>query len=192
MQTVCVYCASSTKIKPQFFEAAEQLGKIFSQEGFGVVFGGGCTGLMGKLADTMMAEGGKITGVIPRFMIDEQWHHPNLTELKVVESMHERKALMAEMASAVVALPGGCGTLEELLEAITWKQLGIITTPIVILNTYGYYDPLIEMLKRSVEEKFMLEIHENMWTVVNTPEEVIPAILNSNNWGTNARSFAAF
>ena len=106
--------------------------------------------------------------------------------------MHERKALMAEMASAVVALPGGCGTLEELLEAITWKQLGIITTPIVILNTDGYYNPLIEMLKRSVEEKFMLEIHENMWTVVDTPEEVIPAILNSNNWGTNARSFAAF
>ena len=114
-----------------------------------------------------------------------------MSELIVVETMHERKALMAEMADAVVALPGGCGTLEELLEAITWKQLGIMSSPIVILNTNGYYDPLIEMLHRAVEEKFMREIHKNMWMVVSTPEEVIPAISASNGWGNNARSFAA-
>ncbi len=191
MQTICVYCASSTQIKPTFFDAAERLGKIFAETGLSVVFGGGCSGLMGKLADTIMAENGKITGIIPRFMIDEEWHHPNLSELIVVETMHERKALMAEMADAVVALPGGCGTLEELLEAITWKQLGIMSSPIVILNTNGYYDPLIEMLHRAVEEKFMREIHKNMWMVVSTPEEVIPAISASNGWGNNARSFAA-
>ena len=149
-------------------------------------------GLMGKLADTIMAENGKITGIIPQFMIDEEWHHPNLSELIVVETMHERKALMAKMADAVVALPGGCGTLEELLEAITWKQLGILTSPIVILNTDGYYDPMIEMLQRAIDEKFMRQKHQNMWMVVQNPEEVIPAILNSEDWGeTNARSFAA-
>jgi len=192
MQTICVYCASSTQLKPQFFEAAERLAKIFVEAGLAVVFGGGCSGLMGKLADTMMAENGKITGIIPQFMIDEEWHHPNLSELIVVETMHERKALMAKMADAVVALPGGCGTLEELLEAITWKQLGILTSPIVILNTDGYYDPMIEMLQRAIDEKFMRQKHQNMWMVVQNPEEVIPAILNSEDWGeTNARSFAA-
>ena len=192
MQTICVYCASSTQIKPQFFDAAERLATIFAEAGFAVVFGGGCSGLMGKLADTIMAENGKITGIIPQFMIDEEWHHPNLSELIVVETMHERKALMAKMADAVVALPGGCGTLEELLEAITWKQLGILTSPIVILNTDGYYDPMIEMLQRAIEEKFMRQKHQNMWMVVQNPEEVIPAILNSEDWGeTNARSFAA-
>ena len=192
MQTICVYCASSTQIKPQFFDAAERLATIFAEAGFAVVFGGGCSGLMGKLADTIMAENGKITGIIPQFMIDEEWHHPNLSELIVVETMHERKALMAKMADAVVALPGGCGTLEELLEAITWKQLGILTSPIVILNTDGYYDPMIEMLQRAIDEKFMRQKHQNMWMVVQNPEEVIPAILNSEDWGeTNARSFAA-
>ena len=192
MQTICVYCASSTQIKPQFFDAAERLATIFAEAGFAVVFGGGCSGLMGKLADTIMAENGQITGIIPQFMIDEEWHHPNLSELIVVETMHERKALMAKMADAVVALPGGCGTLEELLEAITWKQLGILTSPIVILNTDGYYDPMIEMLQRAIEEKFMRQKHQNMWMVVQNPEEVIPAILNSEDWGeTNARSFAA-
>jgi len=192
MQTICVYCASSTQIKPQFFDAAERLATIFAEAGFAVVFGGGCSGLMGKLADTIMAENGKITGIIPQFMIDEEWHHPNLSELIVVETMHERKALMAKMADAVVALPGGCGTLEELLEAITWKQLGILTSPIVILNTDGYYDPMIEMLQRAIEEKFMRQKHQNMWMVVQNPEEVIQAILNSEDWGeTNARSFAA-
>jgi len=191
MQTICVYCASSTQIKPTFFDAAERLGKIFAETGLSVVFGGGCSGLMGKLADTIMAENGKITGIIPRFMIDEEWHHPNLSELIVVETMHERKALMAEMADAVVALPGGCGTLEELLEAITWKQLGIMSSPIVILNTNGYYDPLIEMLHRAVEENFMRDVHKKMWEVVETPEEVLSAIENSSSWDLNARSFAA-
>ena len=192
MQTICVYCASSTQLKPQFFDATERLAKIFVEAGLAVVFGGGCSGLMGKLADTMMAENGKITGIIPQFMIDEEWHHPNLSELIVVETMHERKALMAKMADAVVALPGGCGTLEELLEAITWKQLGILTSPIVILNTDGYYDPMIEMLQRAIDEKFMRQKHQNMWMVVQNPEDVIPAILNSEDWGaTDARSFAA-
>ena len=191
MRTICVYCAASTKIKPEYFEATARLGRIFTEAGISVVFGGGSSGLMGQLADSMLAENGQITGIIPQFMCDEEWHHKSLSELIVVETMHERKALMAKMADAIVALPGGCGTMEELLEAITWKQLGILTVPIVIVNLDGYYDSMIEMLHRAVEENFMRDVHRNMWEVVATPEEVLIAINNSANWEANSRSFAA-
>ena len=191
LKTVCVYCASSTQIKPEYFESTDRLGKIFAKAGISVVFGGGSNGLMGKLADSMLESSGKIIGIIPQFMCDENWHHKELTELIVVETMHERKEKMAKMADAVVALPGGCGTLEELLEVITWKQLGIFTKPIVILNLGGYYDALIDMLHRAIDENFMRNIHKNMWEVVNTPEEVLHAIQNSTSWDSNTRKFAA-
>jgi len=191
MQTICVYCASSTQINPLYFEATARLGNILANAKLSVVFGGGSTGLMGQLADSILAEKGNITGVIPRFMVDENWHHSELTELIVVETMHERKEKMAKMADAVIALPGGCGTLEELLEVITWKQLGIFTKPIIILNMDGYYDSLIDMLHKAVEEKFMRNRHKSMWKVVATPEEVLDAISNSTDWDENARSFAA-
>ncbi|MDD4993217.1 MAG: TIGR00730 family Rossman fold protein [Paludibacter sp.] len=191
MQTICVYCAASTKIKPQYFEATARLGKILADAELSVVFGGGSSGLMGQLADSILAAGGKITGIIPQFMCDENWHHDELTELIVVETMHERKQKMAMMADAVIALPGGCGTLEELLEVITWKQLGIFTKPIVIVNMDGYYDDLIAMLHRAVEEQFMRDEHKRMWEVVSTPEEVLSAIQNSDSWDATARSFAA-
>jgi len=191
MKTVCVYCASSTQIKPEYFESTDRLGKIFTNAGISVVYGGGSNGLMGKLADSMLESNGKIIGIIPQFMCDVNWHHKALTELIVVETMHERKEKMVKMADAVVALPGGCGTLEELLEVITWKQLGIFTKPIVILNIGGYYDSLIDMLHRAIDEKFMRNIHKNMWEVVNTPEEVLEAIQNSTSWDSNTRKFAA-
>ena len=146
---------------------------------------------MGQLANSTLEAGGKITGVIPRFMCDVEWNHTGLTELILVDTMHERKEKMAMMADAIVALPGGCGTLEELLEVITWKRLGIFTKPIVILNTEGYFDALIEMLNRAVDEHFMREEHRKMWAVVNEPEEVLPAIINSAVWDKNARNFAA-
>ena len=177
---------------PQYFDATARLGEIIAKAGFSVVFGGGSSGLMGKLADSMLNNKGSVVGVIPKFMCDENWHHSGLSELIIVETMHERKALMAQMADAIVALPGGCGTFEELMEAITWKQLGIISVPIVILNIAGYYDPMIEMLNRAIEEKFMRDVHKNMWVVVNSAEEVLPAIeLNKGNWDKNARKFAA-
>ncbi|MDD3322216.1 MAG: TIGR00730 family Rossman fold protein [Paludibacter sp.] len=192
MKTICIYCASSSQINPVYFETTARLGKILAEAGLSVVFGGGSNGLMGHLADTILDLNGKITGVIPKFMCDENWQHQKLSELIVVESMHKRKALMAEMADAIIALPGGCGTLEELLEAITWKQLGIISVPIVILNINGYFNPMIEMLHRAVEEKFMREVHKNMWIVVDSPEEVLNAIeLSRDNWDVNARKFAA-
>ena len=191
MQTICVYCASSTQIHSRYFEATDRLGRIFAHAGLAVVFGGGATGLMGQLADSMLAANGKVTGIIPQFMCDENWHHNELTELIVVETMHERKERMAQMADAVVALPGGCGTMEELLEVITWKQLGIFTKPIVILNTDGYYDGLVEMLHKAVDENFMRHIHKNIWTIVKSPEEVIDAINNSGSWDAEARKLAA-
>lgn len=191
MQTICVYCASSSQINPRFFDAAGRLGKILAEAGISVVFGGGATGLMGQLADSVLAANGTISGIIPQFMCDENWHHSELSELIVVASMHERKEKMARMADAVIALPGGCGTLEELLEVITWKQLGIFTKPIVIVNTDGYYDSLINMLHRAIDEKFMRDIHRNMWEVVANPEEVLAAIEKSVSWDENARSLAA-
>ena len=191
MQTICVYCASSSLVKPGYFDATSQLGKILAQENISIVYGGGSKGLMGMLADSTLAAGGKITGVIPRFMCEVEWNHKGLTELILVETMHERKEKMAAMADAIVALPGGCGTLEELLEVITWKRLGIFTKPIVIVNLEGYFDALITMLNRAVDEHFMREEHRSMWEVVENPEEVLQAIKNSVEWDSDARSFAA-
>lgn len=191
MKNICVYCASSTQIHPDYFEQAKRLGKIFAQSDINLVFGAGCVGMMGVLADSVLENGGVATGVIPQFMIDENWHHTELTELIVTQTMHERKEKMAQLADAAVALPGGCGTLEELLEVITWKQLGIFTKPIVIVNINGYFDPLLEMLKKAIEGKFMRAEHEEMWEVVATADEVLPAIANAKKWHESARGFAA-
>lgn len=191
MQNICVYCASSSLIKKSYFEAANQLAKKFVEAGIRVVYGGGSVGLMGEFADSVLSEGGKIVGIIPQFMCEEEWNHNGLTELIVVETMHERKEKMAFMADAAVALPGGCGTMEELLEVITWKQLGIFTKPIIIVNIDNYYDSLIAMLEKAVEENFMSDIHKKIWTVVTTIDEVLPAIENAPHWDKTVRKFAA-
>jgi len=191
MPNICVYCASSTRIKESYFVAADRLGKLFVGAGFSAVYGGGSVGLMGCFADSVLKAGGKITGIIPQFMCDEEWNHNGVTELIVVETMHERKEKMAFMSDAAVALPGGCGTMEELLEVITWKQLGIFIKPIIIVNLEGYFDALIAMLERAVEENFMREIHKQIWTVVETVDEVLPAINNAPAWDKTVRKFAA-
>lgn len=191
MQNICVYCASSSQVRPVFFEAAEKLGKILAEQDCRLIYGGGHRGLMGKIADTVLSNGGQVTGIIPGFMCEVEWNHTGLTELILVETMHERKEKLARMADAAVALPGGCGTMEELLEVITWKRLGIFTKPIIICNIDGYFDPLIEMLNRSVDENFMGKEHRNMWTIVSSPEFVLNAIEHSVQWNENARNFAA-
>jgi uncharacterized protein (TIGR00730 family) len=191
MKNICVYCASSSQVKQSYFDATARLGKLLALSNLSIVYGGGSMGLMGKLADSALEAGGKITGVIPRFMCEVEWNHTQLTELILVETMHERKEKMALMADAVVALPGGCGTLEELLEVITWKRLGIFTKPIVIVNVEGYFDALVTMLNRAVEERFMRLEHGRMWEVVNSPDDVLSAIENSVKWDESARSFAA-
>lgn len=191
MRYICVYCASSTKVNDDYFRAAEMLGKVFAENNVQLVYGGGSVGLMGRIADTMLAAGGKVTGVIPQFMCEQEWDHNGLTELIVTQTMHERKEKMAFMSDAAVALPGGCGTFEELLEVITWKQLGIFTKPIIIVNVNGYYDPLIEMLHRAIDEQFMRDLHKDIWQVVTTADEVLPAILNAPAWDKSVRKLAA-
>ncbi len=191
MQTICVYCASSTQVKPVYFQETAHLARILADKNLTIVYGGGSMGLMGKLADSTLEAGGKIIGIIPRFMCEVEWNHTQLTELVLVETMHERKEKMAMMADAVVALPGGCGTMEELLEVVTWKRLGIFTKPIIIVNIEGYFDALIMMLNRAVDEHFMREEHRQMWKVVETADQVFDAINNSLKWDENARNFAA-
>jgi uncharacterized protein (TIGR00730 family) len=188
---ICIYCASSSKIDEVYFEATERLAKILVNSKVQVIYGGGGHGLMGKLADTVLAQGGQIKGIMPQFMNEVEWAHKSVTDIEFTKTMHERKAKFLENIDALIALPGGTGTLEELLEAITLKRLGQFTKPIIILNTNGYYDPLIQMLERCVEEKFLRPIHAEMWTFVHQPEEVMSAINQSMEWDENAISFAA-
>jgi len=188
---ICIYCASSAKIDEVYFDATERLAKILVNSKVQVIYGGGGHGLMGKLADTVLAQGGQIKGIMPQFMNEVEWAHKSVTDIEFTKTMHERKAKFLENIDALIALPGGTGTLEELLEAITLKRLGQFTKPIIILNTNGYYDPLIQMLERCVEEKFLRPIHAEMWTFVRQPEEVMSAINQSMEWDENAISFAA-
>lgn len=187
---VCVYCASSTKINTAFFKATEILSKELVKEDIEVVYGGGGVGLMGQLADTVLAEGGKIKGIMPQFMNEVEWGHKGVEDFVYTETMHERKAKLIDGVDAVIALAGGTGTLEELLEAITLKKLGIFTKPIIILNTNGYYDPLKEMLNRCAEERFMGVQHLEMWSFVENPKEVIPMIKKTDDWSSGAIEFA--
>ena len=187
---ICVYCASSARVDPIYFEATERLAKEFVKAKVHVVYGGGAIGLMGRLADTVIAEGGTIKGVIPKFMDEVEWTHRNLTEVELVDTMHQRKAKFLDNVDAVVALPGGTGTLEELLEAMTLKRLGQFTKPIVILDTNGYYAPLRAMLEKCVTERFMKDKHLSMWSFVTEPEDVLPTIRRTPDWDKNAIQFA--
>ncbi len=181
-ENVTIYCASSPMIDNCFFEAAAQLSTLLAQRNIGIVYGAGRVGLMGCVADCALKLGGKVTGVIPQFMVNRDWCHKSLSRLVITQDMHERKQTMAQMGDAAIALPGGCGTLEELLEIITWKQLGLYTHPIIILNTAGYYDPLLQMLQNALEHHFMRDIHASLWYVANTPQEVIEALDSIAEW----------
>lgn len=188
--TVCVFAASSSRIDPGYVEAASLLGTLFARSGINVIYGGGGIGLMGVLADAVIEHGGSITGVIPAFMNDEGWGHPRVSDMIVTADMGERKKNMFARAGAVVALPGGIGTLEELTEAITLKQLGLFHGPVIMLNTLGFYNPLIGMLDQMIHGNFMRSEHKNMWTVAETPEEVITALSNDRGWIDDPRKIA--
>ncbi len=187
---VCVYCGSSRQCRPIYHEAAEQLGRILAQRGLTVVYGGGGVGSMGALAEGVLAEGGKVIGVIPRFMVDLEWGHQRLTERVVVQDMRERKRRMLEGSLAAIALPGGCGTMEELMETITLKRLGLYNGAIVLVNTHHYFQPLLEMLHHAITEKFMDARHAMMWSAVERPDEVPQAIQTSAPWDEECRKFA--
>jgi uncharacterized protein (TIGR00730 family) len=190
IRKVCVYCASSEKADTVYLESARRLGEVLAKNSITVVYGGGAIGLMGRLADGALANGGRVIGVIPRFMQELEWDHKGLTDLQVVEDMRQRKHIMLTDSDAAIALPGGCGTLEELLEAITLKRLGIHLKPIVLVNVRGFFDPLLELFSRCIEERFMDERHSAMWRVANRPEDVLDAIKSQVVWTAKACDFA--
>lgn len=190
-RNVCVYCASSRTSHPDYRAAAHRLGEVLAREGVGIIYGGGAVGSMGALADGALSAGGRVTGILPRFMAELEWGHKGLSDLQLVEDLRTRKHLMLTMSQAAIALPGGSGTLEELLEAITLKRLGLYLNPIVLVNTRGFFTPLLEVLARAVEERFMDVRHLKMWQVVDTPEAVPAALASAPGWSADARSFAA-
>ena len=190
VKKVAIYCASSTKVRPEFFSAARQLGRIFAEQNVTMVFGGGNMGLMGEMADAMVEIGGRFIGVIPQFMIEQDWHHKQCSELIITSGMSDRKQTIERISDAFVALPGGIGTMDELFECMVDKQLGLHAKPIIILNTEGYYDGLVALLNQMIEEQMMRPVFGTMFQVVKTPEEVLPAILNMPEWDRNARKNA--
>ena len=173
---ISVFGASSRDIHESYIQAAHELGELIALKHWECINGAGCEGLMRAVSDGALEAGGTVTGVIPQFMVDNGWHYERLTRIITTADMHERKLVMARMSQAVVALPGGCGTLEELLEALTWSQLNIAPKPIVVLNTLGYYNPLVEMINTAIDQGFMRKSHNRLWTVVYTPAEAIRAI----------------
>ena len=165
MKSICVYCGSNSGGKPAYAERAIALGTRMASEGIRLVYGGGNIGLMGTIADAVLAGGGEVVGVIPKQLVDMEVAHLGLTELEVVGSMHERKSRMFDLADGFVALPGGFGTLEEIVEMLTWRQLGIGTKPCAILDVEGYYQPLVAMMDRMVEERFLhAGQRDDLWT----------------------------
>jgi len=186
-----VYCASSKSCAPQYHEAAYRLGRALASAGHAVVYGGGRVGSMGALASGVLEAGGRIVGVIPRFMQDLEWGHGGLSELHVVEDMRTRKHRMLAESRAVVALPGGTGTLEELFEAMTLKRLGLFTGPIVLVNTLGFFTHLTAVLEATIEQLFMDPRHRAMWAVVDEPEEVAAALASAPPWDPRSWEFAA-
>ena len=178
---ICVFCASSANIDSRYLDAARELGGLLAREGWRCVNGGGAVGLMGALTDGALDVGGEVTGVIPKFMVDNGWCYDRLDDVIITADMHQRKQMMSEMADAVIALPGGVGTLEELLETLTWRQLGLVKVPVIILNTMGYYDPLLAMLGHAIDEGFMKESHARLWRVAATPAEAVAMLADGES-----------
>ena len=191
IQSVAIYCSSSNKVRESYMQAAHRLGELLAEAGIRLIYGDGGIGLMAAAADGALNAGGEVLGIIPQFMVDAGWNNPRSTHTIVTQTMHERKATIVQETNAMVALPGGIGTFEELLECLTWKQVGLHSCPVVILNTDGYYDRLLESLDYMIDEQMMRPIHKEMYTVVNEPEEVLPAILSSADWDPNTRRLAA-
>jgi uncharacterized protein (TIGR00730 family) len=178
MRRICVFCGSRLGSRPIFREQAQELGRALADRGLGLVFGGGHIGLMGVLADTVLQAGGEAIGVIPRALVEKELAHERLTQLRVVPDMHERKALMADLADGFIGLPGGFGTGDELFEILTWAQLGLHTKPIGILNVAAYFDPMLAWLDRAVEENFLKPTHRNLLLQANTPNELLDLFMN--------------
>lgn len=188
---ITVYAASSGQVPETYKQAATELGQLLAQRGHSLINGAGRTGLMGAAIEGAKSEGGKTIGVIPQFMVEQGWEHTAIDELVITPDMHERKQTMVNLSEACIACPGGVGTLEELLEVITWKQLGLYLKPIVILNIDGFFDPLLQQLSRCVEEHFMRPEHQQIWQVATTPAEALQLCETTPLWSKEVRKYAA-
>lgn len=175
---LCVFCGASRGIKASYAEAVSQLAQSLASANIGLVYGGARVGLMGQLADAMLHFGGEVIGVMPQFIADKEIAHEDITELHLVETMHERKALMANFADAFMMLPGGAGTLDEFFEIMTWSQIGLHKKPFGILNIENYFEHLLKFLNHTVDEYFLNPIHRDMVIVENTPQALLSAFIN--------------
>jgi hypothetical protein len=173
MKRICVFCGSSPGARPEYVQAARQLGAILAQRKIGLVFGGGRVGMMGQLAQAALKNGGDVIGVIPKELHEKKVAYSGLSDLRVVGSMHERKALMAELADGFMALPGGLGTLEEIFEIVTWAQLGMHHKPCGLLNVAGYFTPLLAFLDQVAAQQFLDAAHRSMILTADSPEELL-------------------
>lgn len=191
IQCVTVYASSSNALDEAYYDAARRLGEVLGRAGINIRYGGGGVGLMRCVADAALARGAHVHGVIPGFLNTVEHGHKGLPRLDVVNSLHERKQRMLEGSDAVVALPGGSGTLEELFEVLTLKRLGQFLGPVVLVNTRGYYDRCVDFLRFSIEERFMSEEHLRMWSVIDEPEQLMEAFARSAPWSREAGSFAS-
>ena len=188
---ICVYSASSGQLATAYVEGARQLGRLMAAGGHELINGAGRTGLMGAATEGILQAGGRAVGVIPQFMVDRGWHHPGMSQLIITPDMHTRKQTMARLSEACIALPGGVGTLEELLELITWKQLGLYDRPIVILNLCGYFRPLLQMLEQAAAQQFMRPEHARLWCEARTPAEALSLCETTPRWNKALGKFAA-
>jgi uncharacterized protein (TIGR00730 family) len=173
MKNICVFCGSNTGASALYRHAADELGRLLVAQGLGLVYGGGSIGLMGVIADAVLTAGGHVTGVIPQQLATVELLNAAVTDMRIVPSMHTRKALMAELSDGFIALPGGYGTFEELFEIITWAQLGIHSKPIGLLNTEGYYDQLLAFIDRTIHDGFIKAQHRELFVVESTPERLL-------------------
>lgn len=178
MKSICVYCGSADRLRPEYLSAARRMGAAIAARGLELVFGGGKTGLMGAVADGALESGGRVTGVIPGYFNTPQLAHGGLTRMEVVETIHQRKARMVELADAFIALPGGYGTLEEFFEVLTWAQIGLHRKPIGLLNARGYYDPLLAMIEHVRAEGFIYAEHTGLFSAAEQPEALLAALEN--------------
>lgn len=182
---ICVFCGSSPGKQAEYVESAKELGQEFVRQDIELVYGGGNIGLMGAVAETVMAEGGKVIGIIPQFLAEKEVAYQDITTLHIVNSMHERKAMMAELADGFIALPGGLGTFEELLEILTWNQLGVQKKPCAIFNMAGFYQHLLALLEHAVSEKFLKPVHRDMLLVAESAADTVKLISNYEHTHTD-------